>query len=359
MPVTAPPVTLTELLLEIARTGAPTFAEEPRAQLIHARWAALGLAVERDAVGNVIARVPGKRKTRVALAAHLDTVFEHGTDLSVQEMGKRFVGPGIGDNAASLAVLTAYAQQLAEHGAPCEVTLVATVGEEGLGDLRGAKHFLTEHAAHLDAFVAVDGYLGLVVNQAVGVRRYRAWFTAEGGHSWGNAGAASSIHALGEAIVELYKIPLPGDPRTTLNVGTVEGGTSVNSIAASAELLLDLRSLDAGALETLDLQAQNALTRAARRARAQLKLEPVGDRPAGITDNARLLRAASSALETCGLTPRVVASSTDANACVPHGLPGLGFGVYRGGNAHRLDEWVEPDSLALGLRALETLVAKL
>jgi tripeptide aminopeptidase len=350
---------LTALLLEIAQTPAPTFHEGERASLIASRWASFGLRPELDAVGNVIVRLGGKGRARVALAAHLDTVFEHGTDLTVRQEGTRFVGAGVGDNASSLTVLTAYAQKLARVGAPCDLTLVATVGEEGLGDLRGAKHFLSQRADSLDAFVAVDGYLGLVVNQAVGVRRYRAHFTSEGGHSWGNAGAASSIHALGEAITELYKLPLPSEPRTTLNVGTVHGGTSINSIAADAQLLLDLRSLDADALETLDLQAQSAMTRAAKRTRAHLRLEPVGDRPAGTTDNARLLRAAHDTLEALNVTGRSVASSTDANAAVTHRVPAVGFGVYKGGNAHRLDEWVDPDSLALGFKALEVLVARL
>ena len=352
-------IDLTKLLLEIAETPAPTSGEHLRAQVIAQHWASFGLHVERDAVGNVIAHVAGRNKARVALAAHLDTVFEHGTDLTVRSHGARLIGAGIGDNAASLAVLTAYAQEIALHGAPCNVTLVATVGEEGLGDLRGAKHFLAQYASRLDAFIAVDGYLGLIVNQAVGVRRYRAHFSSEGGHSWGNAGSASSIQALGEAIVELYKLPLSGDPRTTLNVGTVSGGTSVNSIAANAELLLDLRSLDTAALETLESAALGALHRAAKRARADLRLEAVGDRPAGITDNAKLLRSAVSALEMLDLPSRTVASSTDANASVPHNLPALGFGVYRGGNAHRLDEWVEPASLQMGLKALEALVSRL
>jgi tripeptide aminopeptidase len=350
---------LTALLLEIAQTPAPTFHEGERASLIASRWASFGLRPELDAVGNVIARIPGKGKARVALAAHLDTVFEHGTDLRVRHEGGRLVGAGVGDNASSLAVLTAYAAKIARTGAPCEVTLVATVCEEGLGDLRGAKHFLAQHGSQLSAFVAVDGYLGLLVNQAVGVRRYRAHFTSEGGHSWGNAGSPSSIQALGEAVVELYKLALPNEPRTTLNVGTVSGGTSVNSIAGHAQLLLDLRSLDAGALETLDLQAQNALARAAKRARATLRLEAVGDRPAGTTNNARLLRDAQDALESVGLQARSVASSTDANAAVPHEVPAVGFGVYRGGNAHRLDEWVEPESLELGLRSLEALVGRI
>jgi tripeptide aminopeptidase len=360
MPVTTSSSTsdLTALLLQIAQTPAPTFHEGERASLIASRWASFGLRPELDAVGNVIARVEGKSRTRVALAAHLDTVFDHGTDLTVRTEGNRFVGAGVGDNASSLAVLTAYAQKVARNGAPCDLTLVATVGEEGLGDLRGAKHFLAQRAATLETFVAVDGYLGLIVNQAVGVRRYRAHFSSEGGHSWGNAGAASSVHALGEAIVELYKLPLPTEPRTTLNVGTVSGGTSVNSIAASAQLLLDLRSLDSAALEALDLQAQQVVNRAAKRARASVRLEPVGDRPAGATDNARLLRAAHDALEAVGVTSRSVASSTDANAAVTHRVPAVGFGVYKGGNAHRLDEWVEPESLALGLRALEALMAR-
>jgi tripeptide aminopeptidase len=350
---------LTELLLEIAQTPAPTFNEGQRATLIASKWASFGLHPELDAAGNVIAKVKGRQAKRVAFAAHLDTVFDSSTDLSVRTEGKRVIGAGIGDNAASLTVLTAFAEHLATHGAPFEVWLVATTGEEGLGDLRGAKHFLAQHAQDLDAFIAVDGYLGLVVNQAVGVRRYRATFQSEGGHSWGNAGNPSSIHALGEAIHELYRIPLSSEPRTTLNVGTVMGGVSVNSIAANAELLLDLRSLNSAALDALDSLAQIAIARAARRVKLQADLELVSDRPAGITDNTALMRAAQIALERVGMSTRAVASSTDANAAVPYNLPAIGFGVYNGGNAHRLDEWVEPSSLTAGLTALQCLLQAL
>lgn len=352
------PSDLTALLLEIAQTPAPTFSEGQRASLIASRWASFGLEPHLDAAGNVIAKI-GSGGFRVALAAHLDTVFEASTDLVMQKNGSRIVGAGIGDNAASLAILTAYAQHLAQHGAPCEIWLLASTGEEGLGDLRGAKHFLAQHAASLDAFIAVDGYIGLIVNQAVGVRRYRVRFSSDGGHSWGNAGNPSSIHALAESISELYKIMLPQEPRTTLSVGTVSGGTSVNSIAASAEFLLDLRSLDANTLEQLAREAKAAIGRGAKRAKVDFKLELVGDRPAGITSNGKLMQAASSALESVGIQPRAVASSTDANAAVPYGVPTIGFGVYVGGNAHRLDEWVEPDSLPKGLQALEQLVLHL
>ncbi len=351
-------VALTELLLEIAQTPAPTFAEGQRASLIASRWASFGLEPHIDAAGNVIA-VVGKGGYRVALAAHLDTVFDANTNLAAHREGKRIVGAGIGDNAASLTVLTAYAEQLAQQGAPCEIWLLASTGEEGLGDLRGAKHFLAQHHNNIDAFIAVDGYLGLLVNQAVGVRRYKVSFSSEGGHSWGNAGNPSSIHGLAEAIHELYKIVVPLEPRTTLSVGTVNGGVSINSIAASAECLLDLRSLDTRSLEQLDKEARAAVQRGAKRAKVEHQLELVGDRPAGITRNATLMQAATHALESVGLQARAVASSTDANAAVPHNVPAIGFGVYVGGNAHRLDEWVEPSSLEIGLRSLEQLVLNL
>jgi tripeptide aminopeptidase len=359
MPVASKPFQTLEFLTKIAQTPAPSFLETPRVELIANTWASFGLQPNIDEAGNVIAKVAGKGKTRVALCAHLDTVFDLGTDLTVRQQGNRLVGAGIGDNAASLAVLTAYAEKLALEGAPCEVWLVASTCEEGLGDLRGAKHFLKNHAAQLDAFVAVDGYIGLVVNQAVGVRRYRANFSSEGGHSWGNAGSPSSIHGLSEAVHELYKLPLSNDPRTTLSVGTISGGTSVNSIAANADLLLDLRSLDSSALEQLDLQARAAMLRGAKRAKVEMQLIQVGDRSAGKTDTAQLTNTAIRVLENLGIAARAVASSTDANAAVPFNIPAIGFGVYKGGNAHRLDEWVDPSSLALGLKALEEFVKQL
>lgn len=349
---------LVERLLEIAQTPAPTFSEGQRATLIARHWASFGLHPELDAAGNVIARVPGPtRGPRLCLAAHLDTVFDASTDLSVRRETGQLVGPGVGDNAASLSVLTAYAERIAlESSAPCELWLATTTGEEGLGDLKGAKHLISHHHRDFDAFVAVDGYLGLVVDRAVGVRRYRANFKTEGGHSWGNAGGPSAVHALGEAIHDLYRLPLSTEPRATLSVGTVEGGTSINSIASHAELLLDLRSIDENILEMLEGSARAAMTRAARRARADLELEKVGDRPAGETHNNTLVRAAARALDQVGIASRRVASSTDANAAVPHGLPAIAFGVYRGGNAHRLDEWVEPESLEVGLQALDAFV---
>ncbi len=350
---------LTTLLLQIAKTPAPTFSEHARANLMGELWQDLGLATSQDSSGNIIARIHGTKNGQekpLVLAAHLDTVFGPETPLQFLEQAGRISGPGIGDNAAGLCVLTALAAKLQQQPPTREIIFLATVGEEGLGDLRGAKHFLLEQAKNISAFVAVDGYLGFVVHQALGVSRYRVSFTTAGGHSWGNAGSPSAIQALGEAIHELYKLPIPTEPRSSLNVGTVSGGTSVNSIAAQAELLLDLRSTNCKMLENLEEQAVAALQKVATRSKTELRLSKVGTRPAGKTPNAHLVVAARQALAGLGLETQLSASSTDANAAVPHNLPAISFGVYRGGNAHRTDEWVELSSLETGLKSLESFI---
>lgn len=347
-------------LTRIAQTPAPTFQEEKRAELMSALWTELGYHTERDSVGNVLTRLtpPGTEgRPALLLAAHLDTVFGPQTDVTVREEGQRLTGPGVGDNSASLAVVTAMLRDFASQPPALRRPLwvAANVGEEGLGDLRGAKHLIATHREHLGAFVAVDGYLGVAVSQAVGVRRYRAQFLGPGGHSWGDQ-APSALHALGRAVSGLYALHMPTQPRTTLNVGLASGGNSVNSIAGQAELLLDLRSLDAALLADLDSRAQDVLHRAAREVGVNLRLERVGDRPGGNLHSGALLGMAHEAAREVRVDLRLAASSTDANAAAPSALPALAFGVYRGGNAHREDEWVDKRSLGPGLRALKRLV---
>lgn len=347
-------------LARIAQTPAPTFEEGERADLMARLWEDLGYETARDEVGNVLARVtpPGTEgKPALLLAAHLDTVFARGTDVRVREERGRLIGPGVGDNSASLAVVTALLRDLRGHEGRLRRPLwvAANVGEEGLGDLRGAKHLLARHRERLGAFIAVDGYLGVAVTRAVGVRRYRAIFLGPGGHSWGDQ-APSALHALGVAIHDLYALPRPVSPRTTLNVGLASGGTSVNSIAGSAELLLDLRSLDPEALDELDTRAQGALHAAARQSGVSLRLERVGDRPGGDLHSQPLLDLAREAAREVHTDLRLASSSTDANAAAPYGLPAIALGVYRGGNAHREDEWVQASSLGPGLRFLRRVV---
>lgn len=347
-------------LTRIAQTPAPTFDEGRRADLIAGLWGELGYATERDAVGNVLTRIvpPGTEgRPALLLAAHLDTVFDLGTDVTVKTEQGKLVGPGVGDNSASLSVVTAFLREL--RGRQNELRrplwVAANTCEEGLGDLRGSKFLLAQHHAKLGAFIAVDGYLGVAVTRGVGVRRYRATFLGPGGHSWGDQ-APSAIHALGRAIHLLYGLRLPLSPRTTLNVGTATGGTSVNSIAGTAELLLDLRSLDAQALKDLDGLAVGALHTAAREVGVTVRVERVGDRPGGDLNSEGLLPLLKEAAREQKVDLRTASSSTDANAAVPHGLPAVAVGVYRGGNAHRTDEWVQTASLGPGLKFLERIV---
>lgn len=347
-------------LSRIAQTPAPTFDEGRRAELIAGLWRELGYVPERDEVGNVLVRLvpPGTEgRPALLLAAHLDTVFDLDTDVTVRRESGRMVGPGVGDNSASLAVVTALLRDLrgSEHRLTRPLWVAANVCEEGLGDLRGAKYLLSAHQAQLGAFIAVDGYLGIAVTRGVGVRRYRATFLGPGGHSWGDQ-APSTLHALGRAINALYGLHLPVTPRTTLNVGLASGGTSVNSIAGTAELLLDLRSLEAGALAELDTQALGVLHSAAREVGVTVRVERVGDRPGGDLNSESLLSLAREAAREAKLEFRTASSSTDANAAVPHGLPALALGVYRGGNAHRTDEWVQVSSLEQGLRYLRRVL---
>ncbi|MBW6456684.1 MAG: M20/M25/M40 family metallo-hydrolase, partial [Trueperaceae bacterium] len=239
------------------------------------------------------------------------------------------------------------------------VTLAATVGEEGLGDLRGARRVVTDLAGRVDVFVAVDGALGQVVSGAVGSRRLLARFRARGGHAWGDRGAPSAVHAMGDAIHALIRLDVPSEPRSSLNVGLAGGGSSVNAIAEAASLTLDVRSLDPDTLALLVGRVEQRLRSVCRRHRVELEIEGVGDRPAGRTADEGLLAAARAALARAGVEARVGPSSTDANAAVAAGIAAIGFGVARGGDAHRLSEWIEPGSLSVGFRALGHLLEEL
>lgn len=360
---------LTELLRTICETPAPTFGEAARGELVAGLLLELGLSPETDAVGNIIASVPGGCGPRILLAVHLDTVFAAETDVRVRAVEGRLAAPGIGDNSASLAVALFYLRELcvgASHAHP-RLTFAATVGEEGLGDLRGIRALMKERAHAFDAVIALDGHLGALINASVGSKRFEATFRAKGGHSWGDFPSPSATHALGEAIFALSKLPLGEQPHRSYttgsytagsyNVGQVWGGTGVNAIAQEAGFNLDLRSTDAGVLERLARDALSRLRKVADKHGVRLETRQVGDRPTAFVPNEGLVRAGQLALQELAVRPRIAASSTDANAAMAAGLPAIAFGVYRGGDAHRLSEWLEPASLPLGLQALRRLLS--
>lgn len=349
------------LARRICEVAAPPFGEGERAALVAALWRDAGLAPRIDEIGNVVAEVPGGSGPTVVLAAHLDTVFEAGTDVRVRERDGRWFAPGLGDNSASLGVLTAAAEAIAAGAwrSRPRLLLAATVGEEGLGDLRGAKALVASLAGRVDAFVAIDGHLGGVVHQGVGSVRFEARFEGPGGHSWGDYGTPSAVHALGDAIHALCRIEVPRSPRSSLNVGVAHGGTTVNAIAEEATCTVDLRSVDPDALATLAHEAERRVRSVARRHGVAISVRRVGERPAARGGNGALVAAAERALASVAIEAHRSASSTDANAAMAAGIPALCFGVYRGGDAHRAGEWVDPASLDVGLGALGALLREL
>lgn len=341
-------------VITLSQIPAPTFAEQARGLYVKERMAAVGLqGVTIDEVGNVIGRLPGTGGGPVVLlAAHIDTVFPAETDLTVKVDGDILRGPGVGDNAASVAVMlwTAELLRRSETRLQGDVIFVATVGEEGLGDLQGIRAVMERFQHEVTYVVPLDGSLGGMVRQGLGSRRFRLAVTGEGGHSWGAFGASSAIHSIAKMIAAIADIRVPATPKTTFNVGMVSGGNSVNSIAAQAEALIDLRSLDQTELRRVEDRVRRIVhdTAIATSVRAQLDL--IGDRPPGaIAEDHPLCDAVRAVHQKMGIQTRVYPSSTDGNIPLSMGIPSVTIGVTLGGNGHRLDEYIHAPPLARGL----------
>ena len=349
--------------VSLCEIPAPPFEEQVRAEAYRDHFETLGLEnVRIDAVGNVLGERPGREpRPHLVFSAHLDTVFPEGTDVSVDREGRLLRGPGIGDDCRGLAVVLAVARALdrGDIETTGRITFVGTVGEEGLGDLRGVKHlFDNELAGEVDRFVSVDGAgVGITIS-AVGSHRYRVTYRGPGGHSFGAFGLASPIHALGRLIEAVARFNVPQDPKTTFTVGRIGGGTSVNSIASGAWLEVDLRSIGIVALDDLDawfrravgasLDAENR--RWGSGGRLQVDIKEVGRRPAGQTlPDHPLVQAAVAVTEALGLPVRLSAGSTDANIPMSLGIPAITVdGGGSGVGAHSEAETFDSTDSALG-----------
>lgn len=348
--------------ISLCRIPAPPFDEAERAEAFRDRLAAIGLErVRIDAEGNAIGERPGSGGgPTVVLSAHLDTVFPEGTDVEVVQDGSVLRGPGIADDCRGLAVVLAVARTVVEAGlsTPGDLIFVGTVGEEGRGDLRGVRHlFERELAGRVDRFVSVDGAGLDLTKDAVGSRRYETIFRGPGGHSWGDFGLPSPIHALGRAIAAIAALEVPVTPKTTFNVGAVEGGTSVNSIAHEARMLVDLRSVDADTLAELDERFRAAVEDAvaaenADRAegRVEVAFESIGVRPAGAQpDDAPIVELAIETAAALGFAPELNAGSTDANLPLSLGIPAVTIdGGGRSDGSHSPEEWFDVTDSHLG-----------
>jgi acetylornithine deacetylase/succinyl-diaminopimelate desuccinylase-like protein len=365
--------TVVEDQIRLCEIPAPPFKETARAEAFKGDFERLGLRnVRIDAVGNVIGERPGRAATPAAvISAHLDTVFPEGTDVRVRREGTLLHGPGIGDDCRGLAVLLGIiraldAAKVETHG---PLVFVGTVGEEGLGDLRGVKQlFASELKGGVSSFVSIDGAGLGVTHVGVGSHRYRVTYSGPGGHSYGAFGNANPIHALGRAIARISAFNVPADPKTTFNVGRIGGGTSVNSIAFEAWMEVDMRSSDAQALASLDAQFQEAVKLAlaeenARwegRGKLSVDVKLVGDRAAGRTPReSPLVVAALSVTRALGLPISVEEGSTDSNVPMGLGVPAVtidGGGSGRG--AHSLHETFDTrDSWQGTVRAMLLAIA--
>ena len=354
-----------EQQVALCQVPAPPFKEQARGEVYRKAFQALGLRnVRVDAVGNVIGERAGTASgPHLVFSAHLDTVFPEGTSVQVSRKGSRLSGPGITDDCRGLAVLLGVVRALQESKAatPGRITFVGTVGEEGLGDLRGVKHlFGPQGLAGIDRFVSVDGAGLEVTNGGVGSKRYRATFKGPGGHSYSAFGLPNPLHALGRAIAAVGEFEVPTLPKTTFNVGRVGGGTSVNSIPFEAWMEVDLRSEDAASLADLDARLRKAIDAAVTAENARwrhpskvtVELSLVGDRPAGRTaDTSDIVKAAGSVLRALRLPVALDTSSTDANVAMARGIPAITIGGGGSGNAtHSLDESFDPEGGVDGLR---------
>ncbi|MDQ3389530.1 MAG: M20/M25/M40 family metallo-hydrolase, partial [Gemmatimonadota bacterium] len=312
--------------ISLCEIPAPPFKEALRAEEYRQRMEALGLQnVRIDAEGNVIGERPGEPgEPVVVISGHLDTVFPEGTEVTVRREGTVLHAPGIGDDCRGLMVVLAVAEALnaAEVQTRGTLLFVGTVGEEGEGNLRGVRHlFGTELKDRVDFFISVDGTGLDFTKDAVGSNRYRVTYRGPGGHSYGAFGMPNPMHALGRAIARISEFRVPSEPKVTFSVGVVEGGTSVNSIAASASMLVDMRSLDPEALARLDAGFQEAVQTALNEENARwespvkltVAMDTVGIRPAGTQpEDARIVAVAREAGRALGFQPTSSPSSTDA-----------------------------------------------
>ena len=353
-----------ERAIQIQQVPAPTFSEQKRAELVRELFLAEGMHdVCTDETGNIFARFPGAGIAKpLIVSAHLDTVFPMETNLRVARGSDLIHGPGLGDNSLGVAALFGLLWSLRERQIPLrgDVWLVANVCEEGLGDLRGMKAVVERFGDKVHAYLVLEGLaLGHVYHRAVGVRRYRITARTAGGHSWSDYGQPSAVHELAKLVVELASLSLPTYPRTTMNVGKISGGTSVNVIASDASLDLDLRSEGQESLTALVSAVDRVIQKANNKSGVDVEWQVIGQRPAGeIAANHPLVSLAKDCLHEQGMDAGLISGSTDANVPLSKGYPALVLGITTGGSAHTVHEYINITPIAQGMEQLVRFVSR-
>jgi tripeptide aminopeptidase len=359
--------------VRITEIPAPPFQEAARASVVKTLLAASGLEVQIDKTGNVVGELPGANDQEIVmLTAHLDTVFPPGTNVKVHRDGARMSAPGISDNGTGLAALVSIARAI--HDAKIKprrtILFVADVGEEGEGNLRGMRALVEAYRSRLKAAVVLDGSgTDHVTTKALASRRLEVLITGPGGHSWSDFGMPNPINALVRGSIRFINTKVPASPRTTFNLGQIEGGTSVNSIPYDAKLKVDIRSesedelgkLESALRESIAAGTRDEMESSRDRSKGKLdwKIDVLGTRPGGeLAANSPLLAALRAADNYVNNQSRIERSSTDANIPLASGIDAISIGAGgTGGGAHSLQEWYEPSGREMGLkRALLTLL---
>jgi acetylornithine deacetylase/succinyl-diaminopimelate desuccinylase-like protein len=361
-------IQLQERQMELARIPAPPFGEAARADWVQYRFRELGLKdVHIDAVGNVLGVIPGEdtEDGYVSISAHIDTVFPEGTLLDIRRERERLYGPSISDNAAGVVALLAIAGAIREiriqPSSP--IVFIGNVGEEGEGNLRGIRHIFNETRWKdvIDFSVMIDGAgTDSIIAEGLGSRRFEVTVTGPGGHSWSDYGVPNPIVVLARIINTFNTVDLHNRPKTTMNIGIIEGGTSVNSIPERASMRVDVRSIAVSEIERLE----EALRRAAEDAKTSdidIEVKAIGDRPAAELRGDSALLAMTRAVDVhFGITSRLQRASTDANIPLAQGREAIALGAGgTGAGAHTIHEWFDPYGRELGLKRLLLLTLAL
>ena len=351
-----------ERTIEICAVPGPPLREADRCDVVERWWQQDGLDhITRDRTGNLWARIrpgePGTTHGAIVVCAHLDTVFDPAEPHGARRVGNRLQGPGVGDDSVALAALSTLA-----IGLPASLTVpvwvLATIGEEGLGDLAGVRAALADPVVPIGTMIAVEGnYLGRVCTTGVGSARWRVIVDGPGGHAWEAAHAPNAVHVAAGMVHRVTTLERPAGARTAINVGTFSGGEAINARARRAVFELDVRSDRADALDALAAACERVLHGDAQG--CTVTVRGIGRRPAGSIDPQHaLVRSALAAQRAVGIEPRLTAASTDANAAHAAGLAAITVGVTYGEGEHTPEEWIDLDHLPEGLWTLTSTVER-
>lgn len=341
---------------KIQEIPAPTFNEKSRGNYILSIYKEYELQnVEMDSLGNVYGFLPGGPEKPLVISAHLDTVHAEEIDHSISKTTETWTAPGIGDNVLALASIIGLIKYYKNKNKLLDggVWFIANVAEEGLGNLAGIKKVVERFGENVKAFLVLEGLgLGVIFHQALGVQRFRVEVKTEGGHSWGDYGNPSAIHEIAKFISQLYLIQLPREPRSSINIGTIFGGTTINSIASYATCDIDLRSEEESTLSQLK-ETIIRIIEQNKKLDVKYFISEIGSRPHGeISANHWLVQLAVESLNQIGVRAVLATGSTDASYPLSKGLPAICICVTKGGNVHTINEFIELSSIHKGIEQI-------